>query len=57
MPPLDCRQRWHMLDPRQATALEAIGTGVCLGLFGYLAYLVISFLATAWLASLAYRRG
>jgi len=28
------------LDPGQATVIEAIGTGICVGLAGYLAYLV-----------------
>jgi hypothetical protein len=31
------------LDPRQATVIEAIATGVCVGLVVYLAYLVFSF--------------
>ena len=34
-------------DPRQETAIEAIGTGICIGLVRYLAYLMYSFLANA----------
>jgi hypothetical protein len=48
MPPLDCRQEWRMeLDPRQVPIIVAIGTGICVGLVGYLAYLLFSILATA----------
>jgi hypothetical protein len=35
------------LDPRQVPTIVAIGTGICVGLVGYLAYVLISFLATA----------
>jgi hypothetical protein len=42
------RQRWRMaLDPRQVTIIEAIATGICVGLVAYLAYLLFSFLTTA----------
>ena len=41
-------KRWRMaIDPRQASIIEAIATGICVGLVAYLAYLVFSFLATA----------
>ena len=41
-------KRWRMtLDPRQASIMEAIGTGICIGLVGYLAYVLFSYLATA----------
>jgi hypothetical protein len=29
------------LDPRQASIIEAIATGVCVGLVGYIAYLLL----------------
>ena len=32
-----------IFDPRQATVIEAIGTGICVGLVAYLAYLVFLF--------------
>jgi hypothetical protein len=35
-----------ILDPRRAP-IEAIATGICVGLVGYLAYVMISILATA----------
>jgi hypothetical protein len=35
------------LDPRQASIITAIATGFCVGLGGYLAYVLIFFLATA----------
>ena len=48
MPSLDCHQGWRMaLDPKQASTIVTIGTGICVGLIGYLAYVLISILATA----------
>ena len=36
------------LDPRQASVVVTIGTGICVGLVGYLAYVLISsIMATA----------
>jgi hypothetical protein len=35
------------LDPRQASFIVTIGTGICVGLVGYLAYVLFSMLATA----------
>jgi len=35
------------VDPRQASIIVTIGTGICVGLIGYLAYVMISILATA----------
>jgi preprotein translocase subunit Sss1 len=35
------------LDPRQVPIIIAIGIGICVGLVGYLAYVLISILATA----------
>ena len=36
------------LDPRRASIIDSqIGTGICVGLVGYLAYVLISILATA----------
>jgi hypothetical protein len=35
------------LDMRQASIIEAIATGICVGLVAYLAYLLFSFLSTA----------
>ena len=41
-------KKWRMeLDPRQVPIILAIGTGICVGLVGYLAYVLISILATA----------
>jgi len=37
-PLLDCRQEWRIeLDPRRVPIILAIGTGICVGLVGYLA--------------------
>jgi preprotein translocase subunit Sss1 len=48
MPSLDCHQGWRMaLDPKQASIIVTIGTGICIGLVGYLAYVLYSMLATA----------
>jgi hypothetical protein len=47
MPSVVCHQEWSMeLDP-QASIIVTIATGICLGLTGYLAYVMISILATA----------
>ena len=35
------------LDPKQPSIIATIGTGFCIGLVGYLAYVLISILATA----------
>ncbi len=35
------------LDPRQASVIITIGTGICVGLVGYFAYVLISILAAA----------
>ena len=35
------------LDPKQASTIVTIGTGICVGLIGYLAYVMISILVTA----------
>ena len=35
------------LDPKQASTIVTIGTGICVGLTGYLAYVLFSLLATA----------
>ena len=35
------------LDPKQASIIVTVGTGVCVGLAGYLAYVMISILVTA----------
>jgi hypothetical protein len=35
------------LDPRQVPIIVAIGTGFCIGLVGYFAYVLFSILATA----------
>ena len=35
------------LDPRQASIIVTIGTGICVGLVGYFAYVLFSMLATA----------
>jgi hypothetical protein len=35
------------LDPRQASIIEAIATGFCVGLIAYLACLLFSILTTA----------
>jgi preprotein translocase subunit Sss1 len=35
------------LDPKQASIIVTIGTGICIGLVGYLAYVLYSMLATA----------
>jgi len=35
------------LDPRQASIIRTIATGFCIGLVGYFAYVLFSFLATA----------
>jgi hypothetical protein len=43
-----CRQKWRMaFDPKQASIIEAIATGICVGLVAYLAHLLFSFLSTA----------
>ena len=34
------------VDPKQASTIVTIGTGICVGLIGYLAYVMISILAT-----------
>jgi hypothetical protein len=50
MPSLDCHQGWRMaLDPRRASIIDLarIATGTCVALIGYLAYVLISILATA----------
>jgi len=39
------------LDPRQVPIVLAIGTGICVGVVGYLTYVLISILATAWRAN------
>ena len=35
------------LDPKQATIIATIATGICIGLLGYFAYVMFSFLSTA----------
>jgi len=35
------------VEPRQTSVIVTIGTGICVGLVGYLAYVLISMLATA----------
>jgi hypothetical protein len=50
MPSRNCHQGWRMaLDPRQASIIDItrIATGTCVALMGYLAYVLISILATA----------
>jgi preprotein translocase subunit Sss1 len=35
------------LDPKQVPIIVAIGAGICVGLVGYLAYVLFSIIATA----------
>jgi hypothetical protein len=35
------------VDPKQASIITAIATGICVGLVGYFAYVLFSYLATA----------